>query len=585
MSTSFVDAHTQGIGEFIQHRRFFCVPDHQRDFAWTDEEVEQFLDDIVGAIQDSELDYFLGLLVVVEPREQDGAWEILDGQQRLATTTMIYAAIREWLYSADFVPDAIKLQDDFIGSRELGETEPAPRLTLNITNRTVFRELIVERCNDTYLDSRYESAPRYSSERRLIEAARICRARVSDLASQSSDQPPQQAKVLFDLAKYLRDKVKIVAMDVASTANAYRIFETLNDRGLDLSALDLVKNHLFGRSADRLSEVQSNWLSMLSTISGRQADDFLKTFWTSRWGRIQRGILFDEWRVKYSALSPNQVVALSAELDESADRFSALEVPDHDTWSEYSHACKRAVKSLSILGSRQAWPVMLAALEAFDTEQMERLLNHLVILTMRYQTIGRRRTGRLEIASARIAHGISKGELNTPHKVWKEYLSIVPNDEEFVEDFVRWSENKPARVRYILAELEKAEYKQSHNGADPEESPLWEELTLEHIFPANPSNEWSDEIKKFPELRQEHLHKLGNLCLLQKKPNKTSSSKAFSFKKEHIYAKSELTLTSHVAQVYFQLVSGLHRPPPEAARKLSPRGLAVTTAVGAPVGR
>ena len=158
---------------------------------------------------------------------------------------------------------------------------------------------------------------------------------------------------MFNLANYMRDKVKIVAMDVASTANAYRIFETLNDRGLDLSALDLVKNHLFGRSSNRLSEVQSNWLRMLSNISGKQADDFLKTFWTSRWGRIQRGRLFDEWRAKYDSSSPGAVVNLSADLDQAANRFSALEMPEHDTWNEYSSVCKRAIKSLSLL---EIWP-------------------------------------------------------------------------------------------------------------------------------------------------------------------------------------------------------------------------------------
>ena len=70
------------------------MPDHQRDFAWTDEEVEQFLNDVIGAIQDSEEDYFLGLVVVVKPGQVERPWEVLDGQQRLATTTMVYAAIR-----------------------------------------------------------------------------------------------------------------------------------------------------------------------------------------------------------------------------------------------------------------------------------------------------------------------------------------------------------------------------------------------------------------------------------------------------------------------------------------------------------
>ena len=550
ITSSFVASHTHGVGDFIQHRRFFRVPDHQRDFAWTEDEVEEFINDVVSAINDSERDYFLGLLVVVEPAQLNGPWEILDGQQRLATTTMVYAAIREWLVSADYQDDASKIQNAFIGSRELGETQLTPRLTLNINNRTTFRETVVSPCNDAFLGSRYDASPRYSSKRRLIHAAITCRQRIAQLALQAGDEPKDQAEPLFELARYLRDQVKIVVMNVASTANAYRIFETLNDRGLDLTVLDLVKNHLFGRSSERLSEVQSNWLTMLANISGRQADDFLKVFWTAKWGRIQRGKLFEEWRTKYDRLNPDQVVSLSAELDEAADRFSALEAPDHDIWNEHSVACKKSIKVLSILGSRQTWPVMLAALDSFDARQMERLLQHLIVVIVRFQTIGRRRTGRLEIASASIAHAISKGQLNTPHKVWRRYSAIVPGDEEFAEDFARWTESKSVRARYILAELEKAEYKRDSNGQEPEESPVWEELTLEHILPKNPGNEWSSETSSNPELTEEYVHRLGNLCLLQDKPNRRASSRGFTYKQRHIYAKSQLTLTLQISQSF-----------------------------------
>ena len=549
MSTSFMDADTQGIGEFIQHRRFFRVPDHQRDFAWTDEEVEQFIDDVIRALQSSDEDYFLGLVVVVEPGS-DEAWEILDGQQRLATTIMVYAAVREWLHAAGFEKDAIKLQDDFIGPRELGETEAVSRLTLNINNRAAFREYVVERRNDDFLASKYDLAPRHSSERLLVDAARLCRRKISKLASQTGQHPRDQANVLFDLAKYMRDRVKIVALNVASTANAYVIFETLNDRGLDLSVLDLVKNHLFGRSGTLLEEVQSNWITMLSNLSGRKSDDFLKVFWTSRWGRIQRGKLFDEWRTKYNTLASQQVTALSSELNLAADKFSALEAPDHDVWNAYSAECKKAVKTLAVLGSRQTWPVMLAALETFDTNEMERLLNHLIILTVRYQTIGKGRTGLLEIASARVAKGVFNGEFNSPQKVWNEYSQLVSGDTEFLEDFSRWEERKSARCRYVLAELETAQYKRRHRGRSPEKTVLWEELTLEHVFPVNPSNEWASEVKADPELKEEYLHRLGNLCLLQKKPNKEASSKGFLPKSENILAQSDLSLTSDIAKCY-----------------------------------
>ncbi|MDP2660355.1 MAG: DUF262 domain-containing protein, partial [Dehalococcoidia bacterium] len=234
MPSSYMDAHTQGIGELIQHNRFFRVPDHQRDFAWTEEEVEQFLVDITSAMKAEEEDYFLGLIVLVKPESGD-AWQILDGQQRLATTTMVYAAMREWLYAAGFERDAIKLQDEFIGARELGETEVAPRLTLNVNNRSAFHSFVVERHNDQLLASKRDAAPRFSSERRLIEAAIICRGGIAKLASEPGVAPEEQAQQLVSLAKYLRDRVKIVVMNVASTANAYVIFETLNDRGLDLS--------------------------------------------------------------------------------------------------------------------------------------------------------------------------------------------------------------------------------------------------------------------------------------------------------------------------------------------------------------
>ncbi len=114
MPESYMEARTQGIGDLIEHGRTFCVPDHQRDFAWRPgDEVEEFLDDIFGALSSGADEYFLGLIVLVDLGEGD--WEILDGQQRLATTTMTFAAIREWLHAAGLERDANKIQSDYVG--------------------------------------------------------------------------------------------------------------------------------------------------------------------------------------------------------------------------------------------------------------------------------------------------------------------------------------------------------------------------------------------------------------------------------------------------------------------------------------
>jgi len=542
---SYMDAQTQGIGELIEHRRLFRVPDHQRDFAWAaDDEVEQYLDDIIRAFAEGDTDYFLGLIVLIKPLE-GGVWEILDGQQRLATTTMTYAAIREWLYAAGFEKDAGKIQSEFIGVSELGQSQDRARLTLNINNRDGFEKLVVNRCNDDTLEAKRDNAGKFSSERRMIDAAIACRKRVRKLAADVGGTPDEQAGKLFRLAEYARDNVKVVVMNVASTVNAYVIFESLNDRGLDLSVLDLVKNHLFGLANARLAEVQSSWSQMAANLGDRPADDFLKVYWTSRFGRIQRGRLFDEWRRKFDSLSNGKVVGFARELATAADRFAALDIPDHDVWDGYSNECRRLLGNLGILGNRQVRPIILAAIDRFTPQRMERLLRHLVTLTVRYQTVGKRRTGLLEIAAARAALGISTGQLNTPKKVWSSLAHLVPGDDDFQRDMMEYSEAKPARARYMLSELENVAYRLEHDGANPEFVPS-EDLTLEHVFPRNPSDAWQDQIRATPQLRDQ-VHRLGNLCLLAERPNREVGSSGFDRKSRAVYGNSNLLLTSRIA--------------------------------------
>lgn len=545
MIDSYMDARTQGIGELIEQRRLMRVPDHQRDFAWNaDDEVEQFLEDIDRAHRERAPEYFLGLIVLVKPKEGE-AWEVLDGQQRLATATMVYAGIREWLHAAGFSGDASKVQDRFIGVSALGDPEDRARITLNVNDRQAFHDLVVNRCNDETLASRRDAAGRYSSVRRLIEAAIACRKKVAEFASKAGAEPREQAEALFILATYLRDNATVVVMNVASTANAYVIFESLNDRGLELSVLDLVKNHLFGRAGSRLAEVQVNWTRMTTNLGDRPADDFLKVFWTSKYGRIQRGRLFAEWRRRYGAIGLSATVGLSNELADVADLFAALDVPDHEAWALQSSKTRRLVRGLTLLGNQQMRPVMLAAMRSYTAERMERLLEHLITLTVRYQTVGKGRTGLLEIAGARLARGIASGELKSPDRVWRDISSLVPGDNDFRQSLARYSETTASRARYILTELERTAYRRENGGKERELAP-WEDLNLEHVLPRNPGAEWAAKLKADPEFRED-TSRLGNMCLLDSGANRQLGSKGFATKKSRLYSSSELLLTHQIA--------------------------------------
>jgi len=542
-------SETRGVGRLLHERRYFQVPPHQRDFAWPIGAVEQFLEDIVDAMRSGDAEYFLGLIVLVDTDNAQGQrYQILDGQQRLATATMVYAAIRHWLRERGMDEDGLKIQNDFIGISDIGEEEPEPRIILNLQNRGLFQEVVVNACPDSILQNRMNAAGRHSSARKLLEAALRCRAYIQDLAASRGKDQKAQARILFDLAKYLRDQVQVDCLDVKDPEDAYTIFESLNDRGIDLSVMDLLKNHIF-REATGVNEdeVQHYWTTMLARLGDRRGDDFIKAFWTSRFGRIQRGRLFKELRKTYQ--SRKQVMAVAKELATVAEKYANLEVMDAELWRPYSDAARESISALEKLGARQTHPILLAALEVFKPDQMEKLLRHLVVLIVRYQLVGRGRTGRLEIQAATVAKGIYNKTLKSANAVWREIKPLVPNDEEFKEDFSRYEETKPERVRWLLRELEIQTWCDANRGKGPQFAPLTDanKVNLEHILPRNPGEQWNSIIRADSELVRECVNRLGNLCLLDRPSNKQKAAQGFHAK-SRIYGASELILTKRVSE-------------------------------------
>src|SRR5262245_21565987 len=552
MSNQQMRSDTRGVGQLLHERRYFAVPQHQRDYSWPIGAVEEYFDDIVEAMNRGDSDYFLGLIVLVDTDAPNSKrFEILDGQQRLATATMIYAAIRHWLKVNGFDNDATKIQNDFIGISEIGEVNVEPRIILNNNNQAIFQEVVVNQCDDTLLEKRLTEAGRHSSTRKLVEAAVKCRKYAAELAESQGADKARQAKILFDLAKYLRDHVQVNCLDVTSPENAYTIFESLNDRGVDLSVLDLLKNHVF-REAGTFNErqVQEYWTKMLANLGDRKADLFLKAFWTSRYGRVQRGRLFHELKAKFP--ERKEAIALASELSKQAEVYANLEIADTDPWKQHSEATQDAIKALALLGGTQTHAIILAALQKFSPHFVERLLKHLVTLIIRYQLIGRGRTGRLEITASKVAEEIFNEKLKTPKSVWDELKSIIPPDDEFIQDFSKYSETKAPRARYILRELELQRWRQLNPQSAPQFAPISdpEKVNLEHILPKHPGADWQPVTSADPWIVDECVDRLGNLCLLDKSSNKKEGAKGFSSKASAVYTRSEFLLTKTLAATY-----------------------------------
>ena len=124
-----IESDLQPVGTILKADFHYRVPAHQRNFSWTLEEVAQLWEDINEAMATNQSEYFLGTVVVQEDREPKTR-TIIDGQQRLATLTMIFSAIRS-VYSENRDDRDGEVYNDYLGVRDRRTRVVEPRLTLN----------------------------------------------------------------------------------------------------------------------------------------------------------------------------------------------------------------------------------------------------------------------------------------------------------------------------------------------------------------------------------------------------------------------------------------------------------------------
>jgi hypothetical protein len=531
-----------GFLRLLKDGRRYVVPPHQRDYSWSADEIDRFFADIEQSLSEGADEYFLGLMVF-KPEGKDRL-VILDGQQRLGTAILILAAIREWLRSRGLQTDADQINSEYIARRELGGSALEARLILNRLNNPSFERYIVAELPDEEIDADLKNLRPHDPNRKLLEATLHCRQRIRDLAAKVPKEKASES--LFSFARFLEGNVKVVRLIVPNEANAYTVFETLNDRGLDLTALDLVKNYIFGRAEGKtvLSGLQDQWLQMMGNLTNVRADDFLKAWWTSRHGRVQTAQLFP--RFKDSVRSVTEVGKTASDMLLASEQYAALEVADDPLWGEFSESARNHIRALKVLGGAQTHPVLLAALTKWDRPEVERLLRLLETVIVRYQLIGGGRTGRLEIGCAVLAAAIYSGKVTNTRRAADSISDLLPSDKEFRSKFELAEEKGAAKARLLLIRLEsqaRAVTGKADLGGELEPRAT---LTVEHVLPKTPGSAWMTVLSKNPDFAEDYTHRLGNLCLLTQ-VNRRIGNAAFT-EKQKVYAKSELLLTNEIAR-------------------------------------
>ena len=497
------------------------VPEWQRDYSWDTTEVETFWLDL-NSFSDqypgdnvNDQQYFLGSIVIVEAGTRH---ILLDGQQRLATATILISVIRDYL--AEYTQDAAaRTSQRYITDFDDASGTISFKLTLNRFDREFFRREVQE----------ITTSP---PEPTLLSHDLIRRAR-NFFKRQFEDQYQSlgRGRAAFDwslrIQNVLTNHVSVVAVSSSDEDNAAAVFETLNDRGIGLSTPDLLRNLLLRRSNDSdREEVIACWGTVLELDEDASVDDFLRHFWLSRKGDVKTRGLYRE--IKGNILKDDtSSLGFSRDLQQTATLYRELVTSRDDDPGR-----RRLLENINMLGARLLFPAILSIYDVSDGNDKIRLLSALVTLYVRHNVIGRLENSRLETIVFDLAKRLRQGE---------EYESAIdrvrefaPSDDTFLDRFKVAEVRRVASARYILQELEYAKRRTRELAVE-----LPDRVHVEHIYPKQPEagSRWPN--------HGSMVDRLGNLTLLAKPLNQAARNKDFGAKSPY-YEQSELLLTQEL---------------------------------------
>lgn len=522
----------------------YQIPRFQRDYSWTNVEWEDLWMDLLATLKEGgETAHYMGYLVLQS--SDDKTFDVIDGQQRLTTISIIILAALKNLQrlitaGKDAEPNArrtTQIQQTYIGYLDPVTLLARPKLTLNRNNNHYFQTYLVPL---GHLPQRKLRA----SEHLLRKAFEWFDKQISSyLKVRVGDEGRRLAQLVEDLS----DRLFFTVITVTDELNAYKVFETLNARGVRLSATDLLKNYLFslldrGHETDQeqrnheLHSLEERWEAMVGRLQAENFPDFLRVHWNSRRAFARQADLFKTVRAQVS--TREAVFQLLREMDEDLDTYLALSSPEASDWTQDDKCWVGVLKTFRV---RQPFPLLLAARRVFDAADFTSLLRATVVISMRFNVIGAYSTAEQERTYHAAAEKVAKQEFTEVGPTLLAMRAIYPDDAAFrtafADKIIRTTDSRNNRVvRFILCALEKHLSGQEHNF-------LSDAFSIEHVLPQKAPDGWGG----FSNEEAEALtYRLGNMTLLSAGVNRDLGTADYMDKRA-AYQQSGFAMTRKLA--------------------------------------
>lgn len=497
---------TQTVRKILGSTNYYRIPDYQRPYSWGDEEIERLWDDISSAFNDKDEYYFLGPVILA--RRKDGDLEVVDGQQRLTTLTILLCILRDFhlknLKSKD------KVLRNQVSNTILSMVDNRYRLRL-ITQANYQNQFEQEILKKVVLP---QGALTKSEKRKLKNkfknAAWFLKNQLDELHDKSG------INKIKSLTRYILQSVVMVTITCSDRVSAIKLFQVINTTGLDLSLADLVKSSLISRLDSRKhDQFISTWrdIEYIAESNDESVSDLLTYYAYYLLASKPKRSLPEELERKFKKKNSNTV----------AHNFKVF-AEHYDT---ILNTKSKMIYSLRNLPDRVFWKTILIAAKREGFSRFKQLCKKLRNLYYSYWIAGYT-TAKTRNFSFKLIRLIKEGKFLS--EITKEIEEALEEDgvSEYAKDNLEGDCYGETWLKPLLILIE---YEQTDELVFIEYS---RHLHVDHILPEKWKKKrywrrrWTDEEA------DELLHTLGNLTLLSGKKNIQASNEDFP-KKKKIY--------------------------------------------------
>ena len=526
---------------------FYTVPSYQREYVWeADKQVDRLLQDINSEFSSndagSDSEYFIGSTVVCSSK--DGTFEVIDGQQRMTTAFLVLCAIRKRLKTIKAAEiEELKQLIASAAVNRMGEDEYKYRVALQYEDSHDVLERIGKQED-------VESIPKTTQS--IANILDAYRAILEFLEHEFADDPA----AIRAFYAYFTKAVKLIRVRTISVAHALKVFETVNDRGVSLDSMDLLKNLLFMQTErgkfDELTEV---WKQVVDVLfeAGEKPLRFLRYFIFSTYelktpeDRLRENDIYN-WFVANEPKCGYKTnpIGFARELLEAAKTY-ALFINGKDPQGDLN----RFLKNISYLsGSARQHLILLLAGRTLPRNLFGDLCKNIENLFFAY-VIAREPTREFERSFVQWAPALRnvrdraglENFVSTHISTSKSSLS-----QRFTLAMHELGEYRIQRyrLRYILAKITQ-HINEAALGSTQEVSDLLSStIDVEHILPQNPGIEVREAFGEPDDAREHFTRRLGNLTLVEKTIDCSIGNGLFE-KKQQAYKHSKFILTESLS--------------------------------------